>query len=106
MAEQLFRIPLEPVPQRFEIDLAGVPYLVAARWNDAPEGGWFLDLYDAEGEPLAMGCPLVTGANLLEQLAHLGIPGVLAIVTDGDEDAPPTLGNLGGESNLYYLVTQ
>lgn len=106
MAEQLFKIPFTNVPQRFEIELAGVQYIVVCRWNDAPEGGWFVDLYDANEAPLVMNTPLVPGTNLVGQFAYIGLEGVLGVVTDGDEFAAPTLDNLGGESNVYYLVEQ
>ena len=46
-------IPLTPEPQRFSIVLAGRELLLAVRWMDAPEGGWLLDMADAEGVPLA-----------------------------------------------------
>ena len=45
-------IPLTPEPQRFSIVLAGRELLLAVRWMDAPEGGWLLDMADAEGVPL------------------------------------------------------
>jgi hypothetical protein len=48
--------------------------------------------------------PLVTGIDLLRQYRYLGIPGSMIVYTDGDPDAPPTLENLGNESNLYYVV--
>ena len=52
-------IPLTPEPQRFSIVLAGRELLLAVRWMDAPEGGWLLDMADAEGVPLVSGIPLV-----------------------------------------------
>ena len=59
-------IPLTPEPQRFSIVLAGRELLLAVRWMDAPEGGWLLDMADAEGVPLVSGIPLVAGCDLLE----------------------------------------
>ena len=57
-------IPLTPEPQRFSIVLAGRELLLAVRWMDAPEGGWLLDMADAEGVPLVSGIPLVGRAAL------------------------------------------
>lgn len=104
MAEQIFKIPLTNTPQRFAIELAGMSLIVVSRWNgEAP--AWMLDFYDeASNEPLILSLPLVSGADLLYQHQHLGIPGQLIVYTDGDEFAPPTLENLGQEANLYYLV--
>ena len=102
MTTRLFRIPLEPTPQSFYIELEGRVLGIVCRWNDADEGGWFIDI--AENElPLVMNIPLVTGINLLEQYPDLGFTGVLAVQSEG-ADMPPTLENLGSASNLYYLA--
>jgi len=99
-----FLIPLENVPQVFEIALGGTNYLMTSKYNSADEGGWVLDLQDAvTNEYLACNIPLITGADLLEGLEYLGIAGPLVVFTDGDELAVPTLENLGVESNLYLL---
>lgn len=102
--EQLFTIPLANVPQRFAIELAGRTYTFVSRWNGEMPA-WTLDIYDElTSEPLIINLPLVAGADLLSQFGHIGIPGQLFVYTDGDEFAPPTLGNMGQEANLYYLV--
>jgi hypothetical protein len=104
MAEQLFTIPLVNVPQRFTIELAGVAYIIVCKWNGEMPA-WTLDILDeATSTPLIVNLPLVTGADLLSQFSHVGIPGQLFVYTDGDEFEPPTLDNLGQEANLYYLV--
>ena len=72
-------IPLTPEPQRFSIVLAGRELLLAVRWMDAPEGGWLLDMADAEGVPLVSGIPLVAGCDLLEPYAYLGLGGALLL---------------------------
>lgn len=84
-------IPLTPEPQRFSIVLAGRELLLAVRWMDAPEGGWLLDMADAEGVPLVSGIPLVAGCDLLEPYAYLGLGG--ARRSRGTEPpSPDTLG--------------
>lgn len=104
MTEQLFKIPLSNVPQRFAIELAGLSLIVVSRWNGEMPA-WVLDFYDeASNEPMVLSLPLVSGVDLLTQFEHIGIPGQLIVYTDGDEFAPPTLENLGQEANLYYLV--
>ena len=69
-------IPLTPEPQRFSIVLAGRELLLAVRWMDAPEGGWLLDMADAEGVPLVSEPPspdtLGRGVDLLFEVADHG----------------------------------
>lgn len=104
MSEQVFRIPLEPAPQRFAIELSGVPLLVVCRWNEAMTN-WELELLDGETEvSLVASLPLVTGADLLAQHPHLGIPGQLLVSGQGEEETTPTLENLGSTVDLYYVV--
>lgn len=98
-----FILPLINIPQKFDIALAGVNYILTCRWNAAFEGGWVIDLTDATtNEPVAANIPLITGADCLSGLEYLGIDGELVVYTDGDETAVPTLENLGIESNLYF----
>lgn len=98
-----FLIPLTNVPQNFQIELGGKNYLMTCRWNDAPEGGWCVDFADGvTNEPIIANVPLVAGVDLLDGLAYLGFNGSLFVYTDGAELQPPTLENLGVESNLYF----
>lgn len=103
MAENLYTVPLTSVPQDFNIVLAGVQFRIVCKWNEF--SGWIIDLYDGVSQaPIIMNIPLVVGCDLLEQYQYTGIQGSLIVYTDGDQYAVPTLDNLGGESNLYYLV--
>ncbi len=97
-------IPLSPNPQTFRIQLAGVTYLVQVIWRDTSEGGWFLDLSTNDGAPIVQGISIVTGADLLEQYAYLGIGGSLVVQTDHDVDAAPTYENLGQASHLFFVT--
>ena len=100
-------IPLKNVPQSFEITLSGVTYTMTVKWNDATEGGWVFDLADAvSNTSLVANIPLIVGADCLSGLAYLGINGKMYVFTDGDEFAPPTLENLGLESNLYFVTEE
>ena len=98
-----FAIPLANTPQAFSIELVGTTWNLVSKWNDATEAGWVLDWYDADGAPVCMNIPLVTGADLAAQYSHLGIPSTLIVFTDGDEFAVPTLENLSVESQLYLM---
>lgn len=104
MAEQVFKIPLTNIPQRFEIELSGRSLLMTSQWN-GQQSAWEISISDQiTDEPLIVCLPLVTGVDLLKQFAHIGIPGQLVCYTDGDQFAPPTMENLGQEAALYYLV--
>lgn len=98
-----FLIPFENIPQEFNISIDGRSLTIFQRWNEW--GGWVIDISNADtNESLIAGLPLVTGADLLEPFPELGFVGKLAVYTDGDPTATPTLDNLGQDSNVYYLV--
>ncbi len=100
----VYEVPLSPQAQDFTINLGGVTYKVRLMWREAAAGGWFLDFADATGKAVLEGVPLVTGADLLAQYAHLGFTGSLVVQTDHDPDAIPTFANLGDLSHLYFVV--
>lgn len=98
-------VPVVNIPQTFQIALGGKEYQMTCRWNDSPDAGWILDFADQNtGESIAANIPLITGANLLSGLEYLGFEGQLFVYTDGDQNAVPTLLNLGVESNLYFVT--
>ncbi len=96
-------IPLSPEAQKFAIALAGITYRMRLTYNTAAEGSWILDIGTADGALLIAGLPLVTGIDLLEQHAHLGLGGSLYAVTNDDTDAP-TYPGLGVTSHLYFVT--
>lgn len=101
-----FKIPLVNIPQTFDINLGGVNYSLTCKWNPSDNGGWVLDLVNADTNlPVAANIPLITGADCLAGLEYLEIGGELLVYTDGDQDAVPTLANLGIESNLYFVTS-
>lgn len=97
-------IPLVAAPQRFFITLANVTYQMTMLWRDTDMGGWVLDIASSDGTPIISGLPLVTGADLLEELGYLGIGGQLIVQTDHDVDAVPTFQNLGDTGHLYFVT--
>lgn len=102
---QVFKMPLVNTPQRFQISLSGVDYIMTCKWNDSPDAGWVLDFSNANtNESIVANIPLITGANLLEGLGYLGFNGSFYVFTDGNDTAVPTLENLGVESNLYFVT--
>lgn len=98
----VFRIPLTPKPQTFNLQLGAVLYTVTARWNTFANV-WVLDFADENGTPILGGVPMVTGANLLEQYDYLGFKGTLYAQNDVDPTIPPAFDNLGTGANLYYV---
>jgi len=98
----VFIMPFSNVPQRFTMDIVGVTYVILCRWNESI--GWAIDISDADNVPLVACIPLVTGVDLLGQYEYLGIGVSLYAYTDGDQFAPPTLANLGQESNVFMVT--
>jgi hypothetical protein len=100
----LYKIPLSPNPQTFNINLADKEYRLTVRWNAAIEGGWQLDIATADrGEPILSGIPIVTGADLLGPYEYLGFGGSL-VCYSGSSDLAPTFDNLVAENELLFMV--
>jgi hypothetical protein len=100
-----FKIPVVPSQnQRLTIVLSGLQYDIVFRWN-AFSSAWNMDVSDPSGNPQALGLPLITGADLLAQLAYLGIGGQMIVQSDGVTDAVPTFDSLGSTGHLYYRVS-
>lgn len=95
-------IPLTAQAQRFGITLGTVDYILTTWWN-AAANCWMLSLHDANDNAIIDSIPLITGADLLEQFAYLGLGGQLIIQTDGDANAVPTYANLGTQGHLYWV---
>jgi hypothetical protein len=100
----IFEIPLQPNPQQFPITLGGLDYELTVKWNTA-NSTWVLDIADTSNNPIVGGIPLVTGLDLLEQYAYLGIGGALVVQTDASFFNQPTYANLGTGSHLYFVTS-
>lgn len=105
MTVTYYEIPLDANNQLFSVTLAGKLYQMQLIYRNTTEGGWFLDIFDASGNPLIYGISLVTGVDLLSPYPDAGIGGSLYVATDGDPFAVPTYDNLGTNSHLYFGVT-
>lgn len=99
-----FEIPTSPTAQAFSITLNGTSYIMYLIYRDTDMGGWVLDIADSNNNSLICGIPLVTGCNLLDQYAYLGINGLLITSTDGDFLTPPTFDNIGTQGHLWFGV--
>lgn len=100
----IFSLPLQAQPQSFNVTLSGVTYTLTFQYRNVQDGGWTLNIGDANNNPIVQGIPLVTGANLLAQYAYLGFVGALWVQTQSDPDAVPTFENLGTDGLVYYVT--
>ncbi len=104
MAGQTYLLQLSANAQTLQVTIAGVVYQLTIQWRDGGDCGWVLDIADVNSNPIVQGIPLVTGVNLLQQYAYLGIGGELWVATTGDPPAVPTYENLGSAANLYLVI--
>lgn len=101
----VFLIPLKNTPQTFPITFVNTEYVMTCRWNNAPDGGWVFDLTDSNTNvPIICNVPLIAGEDCLAGLEYLGIGGRFIVYVNGDQNAVPTLDDLGVEGNLYFVV--
>jgi hypothetical protein len=97
----LVEIPTGPSQRTMSIALAGQTYFLRLAYADAEDAGWFMDVSDTTGNPIACGLPLVTGADLLAQLAYLGLGGEMLVVTDA-VGSSPTFDGMGTTAHLIF----
>lgn len=100
----VYEFPLLPQAQKMTITLATVEYQIRFGWCDAPDGGWFIDIADVDGNALINGLPLTAGENVLQQLDYLGFPGEIRVQTDSDTLVEPTYANLGSNGKVLFIA--
>lgn len=96
-------VPTQPQAQVMSIALAGVTYVVRLTWCD-PNASWIMDIYDAQGNLIKGGTPLITGADLLAQFAYLDIGGAMVVQSDDNPDLVPAYATLGITGHLYFVT--
>ena len=87
-----------------KVTLDSKVYTLTLRWNNRASQ-WMLDILDAVGNELVLGCPLLNGELLLSQFSYLGAalpPWGLFIVDLTGQDRDPDLNSLGGDVLLMY----
>jgi Domain of unknown function (DUF6983) len=98
-----WEVPLKAAqPQSITVTLSGVTYGMNFKWFEQARS-WIVDISDVNNNPILLGVPLITGADLLEQYKHLGFVGSLWCATDGDPAAQPNFSTLGDTAHLYYV---
>lgn len=100
----VFLLPLTNTPQSFQITMSGTNYVFVNKWNDSPDGGWAIDIFDSNSVPIAMNCPLITGTDMMAGLEYLEFGGQFFVANLNGiiADQAPTLDNLGVNVNVYY----
>lgn len=87
---------------RQRVTLDGAPYLLELQWN-ARAPGWFLNLFDAEGSPIALGIALVVNARLGRRIADPRAPGGWFFLLDrSGAGRDPAIDELGSRVELTY----
>lgn len=87
----------------FQVELDGATYGFELRWNERAEG-WFLSLFDVEGEPLVSSRRVVLDMPMLARQRVEGLPPGQLIATDtAGTGAEPGLTELGGRVQLLYF---
>lgn len=101
-----FRIQLQPFNQKLTVSLGGATYLLNVVYNGA-NGTWIMDIADQNGNDIATGIPLTTGADLIGQFEYLGIGGPggqMVAQSSFSSDVPPTYSDLGTTGNLFFVL--
>ena len=99
-----YQIPLQATPQTLSVQFPnGNTYNLQTAFLFNQNPCWVMNIADANNNPLANGIPLVTGADLLEQFAYLGLGVSLYASTDGDQDIPPSWWDMGSTAHLWLV---
>lgn len=96
-------IPLVPQNQEFYVSLNGTTYHLKVKWNSFQQS-WSLYIEDDQQNPILSGVPLVTGCDLLEQFAYLGLGGAMVVQSSNNPDEVPDYTSLGSTGNLFFVV--
>lgn len=92
----LYEIPLLDRNQKFFIKLNKVNYQLKLVYLKR----WYLDIYQANAEPIARNIPLVSGIDILSPYSHL-INGSM-YVQNLNEDESQSFNDLGTSIKLFW----
>lgn len=92
----LYEIPLLDRNQKFFIKLNKVNYQLKLVYLKR----WYLDIYQANAEPIAYSIPLVSGIDILSPYSHL-INGSM-YVQNLNEDESQSFNDLGTNIKLFW----
>jgi len=94
-------IPLAAESQILRVTIGNIAYNLSVLWRGI---GFYLDISDENNVLIASGLAMVPGADLLGQLAHLGIAGNWVILSDIDPSVIPMFDTLGITSHLCVIT--
>lgn len=94
-------IPISPDNQQFSYAVNGLSYQFRFIWRGT---FWVIDISDSKGELIIGGIPMIPGADLLEQHAHLGLGFALLVQCDDPGQDYPTENDIGLSSHLYIIT--
>lgn len=87
----------------FTLSLSGARYIFEMQFNTRSDR-YYLSLYDAGGQVIVLGVPLLTGRALLDQYRTRPVPpGSLFVVDTTGQEQPPTLGSFATTHALLYV---
>ncbi|MGY0437634.1 phage baseplate plug family protein [Acinetobacter baumannii] len=92
----LYEIPLLDRNQKFFIKLNKVNYQLKLIFLKR----WYLDIFQTNSEPVALGIPLVSGVDILSPFSHV-ISGSMYI-QNLNEDESQSFGDLGTNIKLFW----
>lgn len=107
MTSEVLVVPTSAIPDYVErVTLDDVSYVLRFRWNTRGEM-WFLDIFDADNNPLVYGRPCLVGNDLIAHLHHVeGMPpGELVPFDTTDRQVDPGLLDFGRRVLLLYETT-
>lgn len=100
------RLPIRQEGPRFTFacELEGVSYTFAFRWNDR-DGGWYMEISDATGDPIVSGIKVVIGILLLGRAtSKLLPPGDLLAIDTAATNTDPGFEDIGRRVQITYFT--
>lgn len=87
----------------FSTDIEGISYTFDVRWNSRDEG-WYFNLFEDNGAPIAYGLKVVLGTLIGETTPHnLFRLGVLVVIDTTQEGREATFDDLGTRVQVRYV---
>ena len=87
----------------FQVVLEGATFTLELRWNER-SSTWSLSVFDAAGEQLTAGRPVVLGAELLGRSADARLPrGALFAIDTSGKNLEAGRYDLGSRVQLVYI---
>lgn len=104
----ILRIPVnaDQADLKLRTELEGITYVLRIYWNTRAER-WFIEILDADENPMLMGTPLNVDTDFLSRFRIEGLmPGILILYDAGEENQEATRDSLGDRHLLLYLESE